>query len=167
MVCEPIKPAPPVTKIFIVKFFLVTQFYHSQNLYTWYDVATMDTYEPEKITIVEGPPPLFEPSIEHWAYAIGEGPVLKRAVRCMLRTMNGTALLERCRGAWREGRETMLEYRTMDGLRQEAVILAARKTEWPEGEVLLLWVRLDQEIELTVDEGDTDSDADADDNGEA
>lgn len=126
----------------------------------------METYEPEKITIIEGPPPLFESSIEPWVYAIGEGPVLKRAVRCVLRTFNGPALVTRCRNAWDDGRETMLEYRTMDGLRQEAVILAARADEVPDGQVLVLWVRLDQEVEMAFDDSDLDTDGDVDDSGE-
>jgi len=126
----------------------------------------MTTYEPEKITIIEGPPPVFESSIEPWVHAIGEGPILKRAARCLLRTFNGPALIERCHIAWSEGRETMLEYRAMDGLLQEAVIVAARADKVPDGDVLLLWVKLDEEVELAVDEGDADSDADADDSGQ-
>ena len=92
--------------------------------------------------------------------AISEGPVLKRTARCVLRTFDGLALLGRCRNAWREGRETLLEYRAMDGLRQEAVIVAARADKVPDGDILLLWVKLDHEVEMAID----DSDADADDN---
>lgn len=126
----------------------------------------MTTYEPEKITIIEGPPPLFDSSAEPWVNAIGEGPALKRTARCVLRTFNGAALLERCRNAWSEGRETVLEYRAMDGLLQEAVIVAARADKVPDGDILLLWVKLDDEVEMAIDDGDADSDADADDGGQ-
>ncbi|GBL17340.1 hypothetical protein EMGBS1_01600 [Chloroflexota bacterium] len=59
--------------------------------------------EPAKITIVEGPPPRFEPSTDSWVEAVSEGPRIHQSARCLLRTMNGVQLVERCRDAWLEG----------------------------------------------------------------
>ena len=78
--------------------------------------------EPAKITIVEGPPPRFEPATDSWVAAISEGPRIHHSARCLLRTMNGAQLIERCQDAWREGREAYLEYRTTSGLTEEALI---------------------------------------------
>jgi len=98
--------------------------------------------DPEKITIIEGPTPGFQPSHESWLPALGEGPHLAPAAVCQLRTFNGAAMIERCRRAWAECRPVFLDYRQSDGLRREAQILAARAAEVPEGDVLILWVRL-------------------------
>ena len=115
--------------------------------------------EPETITIIEGPAPIFENSVEPWVYAIAEGPVLKRMVRCVLRTFNGPGLVERCLNAWREHRDIFLDYRDPDGQREQALILAARHDEVSEGQVLQLWLRLDSLLE----EAEIDDDVDADD----
>ena len=120
------------------------------------------TTEPEKISIVEGPPPIFEPAGDPWIYAINEGPALKQTVRCLLRTFNGLSLIERCRTAWRENRPVLLDYRESDGLRKEALILAARKDEIPEGQLLQLWIQLDALPEAAVDDNDFDSDESSD-----
>jgi len=120
--------------------------------------------EPEKITIIEGPIPAFENSIEPWVFALAEGPMLKRIVRCVLRTFNGPGLVERCLNAWRDGREIYLDYRDQTGLRSQALILAARCDEIDEGQLLQLWLRLDSLIEeAEIDDGDADPDIDPDD----
>lgn len=124
------------------------------------------TTEPEKITIVEGPPPVFEPAGDPWVYALNEGPVLKQTARCLLRTLNGPALLERCRTAWSESRDVFLEYRENDGLRKEALILAARGDEVPEGQLLQLWIQLEALPEAAYDDGDSGADIDEDAPGE-
>jgi hypothetical protein len=118
------------------------------------------TIEPEKITIVEGPPPIFEPAGDQWVFALNEGPVLRQTARCLLRTLNGPQLIERCRNAWGEQRDVFLDYREHDGLRKEALILAARNDEVPEGQVLQLWIQLDAIPEAAVDDGDIDADSD-------
>ncbi|MEK7312475.1 MAG: hypothetical protein AAB382_10910 [Chloroflexota bacterium] len=124
------------------------------------------TTEPEKITIVEGPPPLFEPAGDPWVYGLTEGPVLRQTARCILRTFNGPSLVERCRSAWKEARDVFLDYRENDGLRKEALILAARCDEVPEGHVLQLWIQLDALPEAALDDGDIDADSDIDDTDE-
>jgi len=97
---------------------------------------------PEKITIIEGPPPTFESPHEWWVPALAEGPRLPRLALTRLRTFNGPAMVERCWKAWDEGRSVHLEYRDEDGLTQQAQILAARYVEMPEGHVLLLYLRV-------------------------
>ena len=115
----------------------------------------MSKAEPQKITIIEGPPPTFEVAAESWLYGLVEGSVPAQAALCRLRTFNGAALVERCYRAWRDGQGILLEYRAEDGSTQEAPIVAARWIEVDEGQMLLLWVRLDlneAEIELEVDD---------------
>ncbi len=101
------------------------------------------TQDPEKITIIEGPPPEFQPAKEAWLPALSEGPHLAPAAVCQLRTFNGPAMIERCRRAWGERRPVFLDYRQHDGLRRKAQVLAATASEVPDGHVLILWVRLD------------------------
>jgi hypothetical protein len=98
--------------------------------------------EPEKITIIEGPPPTFEVVGDPWVLGLVDSPVPYQVVLCRLRTFNGPSLVERCFRAWREGQPISLEYRSEDGLSQESPIVAARFAELPEGQLLLLWVRL-------------------------
>jgi hypothetical protein len=118
------------------------------------------TTEPEKITIVEGPPPLFEPAGDQWVHGLNEGPILRQTARCILRTFNGPSLVERCRSAWREGRDVFLDYRENDGMRKESLILAARHDEVNEGQILQLWVQTDAIPEAAFDDGDVDTDVD-------
>jgi hypothetical protein len=98
---------------------------------------------PEKITIIEGPPPIFEQASETWLPSLAEGPRLPYLARTRLRTFNGPAMVERCWKAWDEGRPVHLEYRDEEGLNQKAEILAARYADTSEGHVLLLYLRLD------------------------
>jgi hypothetical protein len=120
----------------------------------------------EKITIIEGPPPTFEAATEPWLLGLVEGPSASRVVLCRLRTFNGPALVERCFRAWRNRQSADLEFRSEDGLTQQAQIVAARWAELEDGQLLLLWVRLDEndiEIQIEVeDELDDDSDVDPD-----
>jgi len=118
----------------------------------------------EKITIIEGPPPIFEPVGDGWALGLNESPILSNIVMTRLRTFNGPAMVERCHRAWRNLEAIPLEYRTSDGLIQNAPIVAARFVETQEGDMLLLWLRMaEDEAELEIgydddDEGDDDPD---------
>jgi len=113
--------------------------------------------EPEKITIIEGPAPIFEPSLETWLPGMAEGPYMPPLAMCRVRTFNGPALVERCHRAWRENRPVSLEYRSPDGLDREAQILGARNVELDEGHLLLLWVRLpSHEVEMEFGFSDDD-----------
>jgi hypothetical protein len=123
---------------------------------------TMD----DKITIIEGPPPTFEAVDDGWVLGLNESPSLGQIAVTRLRTFNGPALVERCHRAWRNQQPINLEYRTDDGLEQQAPIVAARYIDTESGHVLVLWVRMtDEEVELELgyeddfgDEDDDDSD---------
>ncbi|HUN23263.1 MAG TPA: hypothetical protein PK299_09055 [Anaerolineales bacterium] len=122
--------------------------------------------EPEKITIVEGPTPEFDFVTQPWLIGMAEGISLPYTAHCVVRTFNGQALVDRCLNAWRSGRDTILEYRKSDGLKESALILAARAGEVEEGQVLQLWVKLEpdpqflteQLAELGFDEDEDDLD---------
>ena len=118
--------------------------------------------ENEKITIIEGPPPVFEPVQDGWALGLGEGPRYSVTVLTRLRTYNGPALVERCYRSWKSGGRIQLHYRNDLGLEQQAPIIAARTLESPDGHMLMLWLSLDSEkVEY---EFDTSDDDDLDDN---
>jgi hypothetical protein len=119
--------------------------------------------EPEKITIIEGPPPTFERVNDAWLLGLTEGPVASQVALCRVRTHSGPALVERCHRSWHRGGQAFLEYRSEEGLTRQAPILGVRASVTEEGEVLHLWVRLeDGEIEadadLEVDEMDDEYD---------
>ncbi len=117
----------------------------------------------DKITIIEGPPPVFEQVSDGWAMGLNESPHVLVPALTRLRTFNGHALVERCHRAWNRKGRMLLHYRNEMGLEQTAPILAARNVETDEGHVLLLWVYLDQEhVEYELDEGDDDDGADED-----
>jgi hypothetical protein len=117
----------------------------------------------DKITIIEGPPPTFEAVNESWVLGLNESPTLGEIAVTRLRTFNGPALVERCHRAWRNQQSIHLEFRTPEGLQQQAPIVAARYMETEEGHLLILWVRLtDEEVELELgyedDQGDSEDD---------
>ena len=119
----------------------------------------------EKITIIEGPPPVFETIGDGWALGLNESPSLASVALTQLRTFNGPALVERCHRAWRNQNAINLEYRSSDGLVQKAPIIAARFVNTEDGHLLALWVRLvedEVELELGYDDDDSDSDDEQD-----
>jgi len=121
----------------------------------WYILDTME----DKITIIEGPPPVFEAVSDGWALSLNESAGLSVPALTRLRTFNGPALVERCYRAWNAKAPIHLHYRNDMGLEQSAPILAARNVETPDGHVLLLWVYLDHEkVEYEIDTGDDDLD---------
>lgn len=111
----------------------------------------------DKITIIEGPPPVFEDVDDGWAIGLNEGPLLYDVAITRLRTFNGDALVERCHRAWSKQSSMFLHYRNTLGLEEHSSIVAARSLKTPEGDVLLLWVRRDPE-ELEYDDIDEDDD---------
>jgi len=121
----------------------------------WYILDTME----DKITIIEGPPPVFEAVSDGWALSLNESAGLSVPALTRLRTFNGPALVERCYRAWNAKTPIHLQYRNDMGLEQSAPILAARNVETSDGHVLLLWVYLDHEkVEYEFDAGDEDTD---------
>lgn len=114
----------------------------------------------DRITIIEGPPPVFEPVQDGWALGLNEGPLQTVTALTRLRTFNGPALVERCYRRWHERQSIELHYRNEMGLVQVAPISAARTVDTPDGHVLLLWIYLNRdEVEFEVDSAD-DQDTD-------
>ena len=112
----------------------------------------------EKITIIEGPSPVFEITPDIWLHGLVEGAHQAEVVATRLRTFNGSELVERCQRAWQEQGTINLEYKTMDGLLSEVPIVAARNLGTEDGDVLMLWVRFpDDTIELGIDYDDNDA----------
>jgi hypothetical protein len=111
----------------------------------------------DKITIIEGPPPVFEETGDGWAIGLNESPYLYDLMLTRLRTFNGPALIERCHRTWKSQSMMYLHYRDELGLEERAPILAARTVETPEGQVLMLWVRLKPEqVEKEIDSDNED-----------
>ena len=106
--------------------------------------------EPEKITIIEGPPPTFEVSNDPLLLGLTESFTPMQVVMCHLRTQNGPELVERCYRAWNKGQTIKLEFRSEEGMTLQAPIVASRWVETPEGHVLMLWIRLEDE-DITID----------------
>lgn len=123
----------------------------------------------EKITIIEGPPPTFEVAGDGWAMGLNESPHLYNVAVTRLRTFNGPSLIERCNRAWRRRDNINLEYRSIDGFESQAPILAARHLETIDGQMLVLWVRLeldDDDLDPDLDESGDDFYDDQDDSQE-
>ena len=117
----------------------------------------MKVTEPELISIIEGPTPEFSPTPERWLQSIQEGPSDKAIAMCRLRTATGEDIIERCHDAWKEGRPVKLDFPDDLRMRRQADVVAMRLAEVEEGEVLLLWVALDYEVEIR-EIGDDDFD---------
>ncbi len=115
----------------------------------------------DRITIIEGPPPVFESINDGWALGLNESPYMYDMALTHVRTFNGPALVERCYRAWSRQDPIYLHYRNEIGLEEKAPILAARSVETAEGQMLMLWIRLepqleDEDMEIDLDEGDED-----------
>ncbi len=118
-----------------------------------------------KITIIEGPTPEFEiisgsddqANSLTWANSITEGPFLYDTALTKLRTFDSQKLLERCQNTWAEKQTMYLEYKDRIGLKREDPIIAAQAITVEEGDVLVLWVR--QELNLE-DEDELEEDSD-------
>jgi hypothetical protein len=111
----------------------------------------------DKITIIEGPPPTFEPVQDGWALGLNETRQFSVTALTRLRTYNGPALVERCYRAWSQNRPIKLHYRDETGLEAMAPILAARSVLTDDGHILLLWLhveRSDMELEIGADDDD-------------
>jgi hypothetical protein len=92
-----------------------------------------------------------------WTAGLSEGPFLYDTARTTLRTFNGQELVERCHTAWAKKTTMFLEYRDPIGMTKEVPIVAARTVDSENGDMLVLWVRLDPEEDET-DEFDLDFD---------
>jgi hypothetical protein len=95
----------------------------------------------DKITIIEGPTPVFEDINDGWAIGLNESPILYDTIFTEVRTYNGPALVERCHRAWKKQSSIYLHYKNEDGLEEKAPIVAARSVNSDQGQVLMLWLR--------------------------
>ena len=73
----------------------------------------------DKITIIEGPPPVFENIDEGWVLGLNESPSFYDMALTRLRTFNGPALVERCHRAWNQKEPIFLHYRDEMGMEEE------------------------------------------------
>lgn len=96
----------------------------------------------DKITIIEGPTPVFEPVQDGWALGLNETHSFSVTALTRLRTFNGPALVERCYKRWHQKQSICLHYRDELGLEATAPILAARAVNTDDGHVLLLWLHI-------------------------
>lgn len=114
----------------------------------------------DKITIIEGPPPVFEQIDDGWALGLSEGPLLYDMSLTQVRTFNGPELVERCHRMWKENGIIHLHYRNEMGVEEMVPIMAARSIETEEGQILLLWTRHTPEDFEDFDDLDEDFDDD-------
>ena len=113
----------------------------------------------DRITIIEGPPPAFEPVQDGWALGLNETRQFSVTALTRLRTYNGPALVERCYRAWKQNQPINLHYRDETGLEAMAPILAARSVQTDDGHVLLLWLHVERnDMELEIDSEDDEDD---------
>jgi hypothetical protein len=99
----------------------------------------------DKITIIEGPTPMFETVDDGWALGLNESTEIYDMKVTRLRTFNGPALVERCHRTWDSNSTMYLHYRDRMGLEERAPIMAARFVSSGDGQMILLWVRLKAE----------------------
>jgi hypothetical protein len=117
----------------------------------------------DKITIIEGPTPVFEPVQDGWALGLNETRQFSITALTRLRTFNGPALVERCYRRWSQKQPITLHYRDEAGLEVTAPILAARAVETDDGQMLLLWLHIEREnMELEINSDDDSADDDFD-----
>jgi hypothetical protein len=117
----------------------------------------------DKITIIEGPPPIFEDVHEGWPLGLNESPSLHKLALTRLRTFNGPSLVERCYRAWRDQNTIHLEFRAADGLIHKTPVVASRTLETEDGPLIFLWVRLTEQealLELGADDDQNDQEDD-------
>ena len=116
----------------------------------------------DKITIIEGPTPVFEPVQDGWALGLNETRQFSITALTRLRTFNGPALVERCYHQWSQCQPIKLHYRDETGLEASVPILAARSVQTDDGQMLLLWLHIERDdMELEID-ADDDNSADDD-----
>ena len=105
-------------------------------------MKTMNTAEPEVITIVEGPPPKFKEAQDVWALSVREEREPYSLALCQMRAFSGPKMLDRCRRAWHEDRPVKLDFPDETGVRRQVDVVAARWSEVEEGHLLHLWVQI-------------------------
>lgn len=125
----------------------------------------MKELSEEKITIIEGPPPVFEPISDGWAMGLSESPFLYDISLTQVRTFNGPSLVERCHRTWKNNGNIYLHYRNEMGIEEKAPIEAARSVETDDGQILLIWIRHVPEFDESADDDLFEDDLDDLDDG--
>ena len=123
----------------------------------------------DKITIIEGPTPVFEKTREGWALGAADNAGYFTTSVTRLRTANAQALVERCHRTWFDGHTMFLHFRDRMGLEDRVPIVAIRSVDTDDGQVLMLWCRRtpgSQDDEVDDDFEDQDDDFDDDDTQE-
>lgn len=113
----------------------------------------------EKITIIEGPTPLFREANGLWAQSLIESHLQHETIFTELRAFDGKTLVKRCLKTWKKQDTIHLEFRNEQGLTDSLPIVAVHNEETEEGDRLQLWLqeeREEVEIELEFDEFDDD-----------
>ena len=111
-----------------------------------------------KITIIEGPTPIFEDIADGWALGLNDSPLLYDTIFTQVRTLNGPALVERCHKAWKKKSSIYLHFKNKMGIEEKVPITAVRSVETDEGQILLLWIRQLPSYEDLIDIADEMSD---------
>ena len=122
----------------------------------FYGMICAEAIMDDQITIIEGPPPIFEQVDEAWALGLNESVNYYGTALTRLRTFNGPALVERCHRVWSKKEPIYLHYRNRIGLEEKVPILAARTAEVDGGQVLYLWIR---KAETLPEEDDSPDDS--------
>ena len=99
----------------------------------------------DRITIIEGPTPTFEPVRAAWVESLVETPSRYHVMMTCLRTMNGKALIERCHRTWADNDMMYLHFRNPLGLEARVPIIAAQLLDTEDGQQLILWLRMNDE----------------------
>lgn len=108
--------------------------------YNCYEMLRPDS---SKITVIEGPPPVFEAVNEGWALALMESLNIKTPALTRLNVFNGPELVERCYQRWDNKLPIDLHYLDETSVEHLVPIVAARNVETSAGHVLLLWLAFD------------------------
>ncbi len=125
----------------------------------------MTVREPELISIIEGPTPEFQPTMQRWLQSIHESSMDRGTAMCQLRTASGPDILERCQNAWREHRSVKLDFPDEMRMRQQVDVVAMRLDETEDGQILFLWVSLPLEMLFVIEDDDADDEIEDDENG--
>lgn len=121
--------------------------------------------DDSKITVIEGPPPVFEGVNDGWALALMESMKLKAAALTRLNVSNGPELVERCYRRWNHELPIELHYLDLKSVEHLVPIFAARNVETSTGHVLLLWLAFDYDKVVYESDKGNDGDGDGDDDG--
>ena len=117
--------------------------------FSTYNPNTMPPEKPNpgpnnKITIIKGPPPVFEDDNNAWANSLIDGREPSDIKSTRLLSFNFRALVKSCHDAWKQKQTIYLQYLDNEGEEHFTPIIAARPIETKYGYILLLWLKFEQ-----------------------